>query len=111
MPYKARAVLIDSLIIIWCRIDNKAGLVRQCLTVIGKVPIAICDRICENVSYDQNEHSSIKHFLEPDVNIYEISLFVVFDISDLSPTWSANFKPGIPLTQKLQQLELDHLNA
>ena len=40
--------------------------------------IVLCDRIWENVLYDQNEHSSIKRFLEPDVNFYEISLFVVF---------------------------------
>ena len=44
------------------------------------IHIYICDRICENVPYDQNEHSSIKLFLEPDVNFYEISFFVVFDI-------------------------------
>ena len=42
--------------------------------------LIICDWICENVPYDQNEHSSIQHFLESDVNFYEIFLFVVFDI-------------------------------
>ena len=48
--------------------------------VDGENCLKLCDRICENVPYDQNEHSSIKHFLELDVNFYEISLFVVFDI-------------------------------
>ena len=31
-----------------------------------------CDRICENLPYDKKEHSSIKHFLEPEINFYEI---------------------------------------